>query len=291
MKMDKSRGIIKWLWGSLLAFILTCLAWLGTRVMLFDQFVIPTESMLPTLMPGDRVLVDKTIMGARIYSDFNFKPEGGELKCWRMRGTRTIQLNDIVVFNFPEHEKHLSFVINEVYCKRCVALPGDSLSIIDGHYVNNNFDGVLGNKKKQDDLANIPDSTLDFLLHTTPYDERIPWTIHQFGPLYIPRSGDIIKITPHEACLYRMLLEWETGKKIDFSWEENKVWANGKELKFHQFLHNYYFMAGDNASDSNDSRYWGLVPEEYIVGVVKYISYSVDSQTGKHRKGRTLKRV
>ena len=291
MKMDKSRGIIKWLWGSLLAFILTCLAWLGTRVMLFDQFVIPTESMQPTLMPGDRVLVDKTIMGARIYSDFNFKPEGGELKCWRTRGTRTIQLNDIVVFNFPEHEKHLSFVINEVYCKRCVALPGDSLSIIDGHYVNNNFDGVLGNKKKQDDLANIPDSTLDFLLHTTPYDERIPWTIHQFGPLYIPRSGDIIKITPHEACLYRMLLEWETGKKIDFSWEENKVWANGKELKFHQFLHNYYFMAGDNASDSNDSRYWGLVPEEYIVGVVKYISYSVDSQTGKHRKGRTLKRV
>lgn len=291
MKMDKSRGIIKWLWGSLLAFILTCLAWLGTRVMLFDQFVIPTESMQPTLMPGDRVLVDKTIMGARIYSDFNFKPEGGELKCWRTRGTRTIQLNDIVVFNFPEHEKHFSFVINEVYCKRCVALPGDSLSIVDGHYVNNNFDGVLGNKKKQDDLANIPDSTLDFLLHTTPYDERIPWTIHQFGPLYIPRSGDIIKITPHEACLYRMLLEWETGKKIDFSWEENKVWANGKELKFHQFLHNYYFMAGDNASDSNDSRYWGLVPEEYIVGVVKYISYSVDSQTGKHRKGRTLKRV
>ena len=291
MKMDKSRGIIKWLWGILLAFILTCLAWLGTRVMLFDQFVIPTESMLPTLMPGDRVLVDKTIMGARIYSDFNFKPERGELKCWRTRGTRTIQLNDIVVFNFPEHEKHLSFVINEVYCKRCVALPGDSLSIIDGHYVNNNFDGVLGNKKKQDDLANIPDSTLDFLLHTTPYDERIPWTIHQFGPLYIPRSGDIIKITPHEACLYRMLLEWETGKKIDFSWEENKVWANGKELKFHQFLHNYYFMAGDNASDSNDSRYWGLVPEEYIVGVVKHISYSVDSQTGKHRKGRTLKRV
>jgi signal peptidase I len=291
MKMDKSRGIIKWLWGILLAFILTCLAWLGTRVMLFDQFVIPTESMQPTLMPGDRVLVDKTIMGARIYSDFNFKPEGGELKCWRTRGTRTIQLNDIVVFNFPEHEKHFSFVINEVYCKRCVALPGDSLSIIDGHYVNNNFDGVLGNKKKQDDLANIPDSTLDFLLHTTPYDERIPWTIHQFGPLYIPRSGDIIKITPHEACLYRMLLEWETGKKIDFSWEENKVWANGKELKFHQFLHNYYFMAGDNASDSNDSRYWGLVPEEYIVGVVKYISYSVDSQTGKHRKGRTLKRV
>jgi signal peptidase I len=259
--------------------------------MLFDQFVIPTESMLPTLMPGDRVLVDKTIMGARIYSDFNFKPEGGELECWRTRGTRTIQLNDIVVFNFPEHEKRLSFVINEVYCKRCVALPGDSLSIVDGHYVNNNFDGVLGNKKKQDDLANIPDSTLDFLLHTTPYDERIPWTIHQFGPLYIPRSGDIIKITPHEACLYRMLLEWETGKKIDFSWEENKVWANGKELKFHQFLHNYYFMAGDNASDSNDSRYWGLVPEEYIVGVVKYISYSVDSQTGKHRKGRTLKRV
>ena len=56
-------------------------------------------------------------------------------------------------------------------------------------------------------------------------------------------------------------------------------------------MHNYYFMAGDNVGASNDSRYWGLVPEEYIVGVVKYISYSVDPETGKHRKGRTLKRI
>ena len=292
MRMSsRSSSIIKWLGGILLVSFLACTAWLATRVMLVDQFIIPTESMQPALLPGDRVLVDKTIMGARIYSDFNFKPEGGELKCWRTRGTRTIQLNDIVVFNFPEHNRHVSFIINEVYCKRCMALPGDSLSIVDGHYVNNNYNGELGNKQAQDHLATIPDSTLEYVLHTIPYDEKIPWTIRQFGPLYIPRSGDIIRITPHEACLYRMVLEWETGKKIDFSWEENKVWANGKELKYHQFLHNYYFMAGDNVGDSNDSRYWGLVPEEYIVGVVKYISYSVDPETGKHRKGRTLKRI
>ncbi|MBR5989130.1 MAG: signal peptidase I [Prevotella sp.] len=290
--MEKTiTSIAKGVMIIILSLSLLCLSWGGAHIFLFDQFVIPSKSMTPVLMPGDRVIVNKTIMGARIYSNLNFKPEGGELKCWRTRGTRTIRINDIVVFNFPEHNRHISFILNEVYCKRCVALPGDSLSIVDGHYVNNNFNGELGNKQAQDIFANIPDSTLEYVFHTIPYDENIPWTIHQFGPLYIPRSGDIIRITPHEASLYRMLLEWETGKRIDFSRKENKVWANGKELKYHQFRHNYYFMAGDNVGDSNDSRYWGLVPEEYIVGVVKYISYSVDPETGKHRKGRTLKRV
>ena len=50
-----------------------------------------------------------------------------------------------------------------------------------------------------------------------------------------------------------------------------EVWADSTELTSHRFMHNYYFMAGDNVLDSSDSRYWGLVPEEYIVGVVNYV--------------------
>ena len=57
--------------------------WLLMRAFLFDLFIIPTESMEPTLLPGDRVVVNKIIMGARIYSDFHFNKEGVELKSWR----------------------------------------------------------------------------------------------------------------------------------------------------------------------------------------------------------------
>lgn len=91
------------------------------------------------------------------------------------------------------------------------------------------------------------------------------------SPVYVPRKGDVMKITPNEAAYYRMILEWELDKGITWNRDKNAVYADGKPISTHRFTHDYYFMAGDNAADSNDSRYWGLVPEEYIVGVVGYV--------------------
>ena len=248
--------------------------------------------MTPTLIPGDRVIVDKTIMGARIYSDFNFNPEGGDLHSWRTRGLRCLKHNDIVVFNFPHHNWRINFIINNVYCKRIMALPGDSLSIVNGHYQNNNFDGVLGLETMQERLEHTPDSLLwPWSLPTIPHHEHFRWTIRNFGPMYMPRKGDIVKVTPYEAILYNIFLTWEIGKPIRCNWDTGEVWAGDVLLKQHRWQHNYYFMAGDNVLDSNDSRYWGLVPEEYIVGVVKCITCSVDSKTGERRKDRLFKKV
>ena len=255
--------------------------WLLMRVFLIDQFIIPTESMEPTLLPGDRVIVNKMIMGARIYSDFHFNKEGIELKSWRTRGLRRLQHNDIVVFNFPKHEDKVNFVINHVYAKRCVALPGDSISIVNGHYVNNNYEGTLGLESEQSRLANIPDSIIDTsVLYTLPYDTQLPWTIKDMGPLYVPRKGDRILITPKEANLYHLILEWETGKKVSCD-----------TIVYHTFQHDYYYLCGDNVLNSCDARYWGFVPEEYIVGVITHITYSINPYTGKRRRERTLKHV
>ena len=271
------------------SFMLIYILWLLCRVFLFDQFVIPTESMSPTLLPGDRVIVDKTIVGARIYSDFDFDPKGGELRSWRLRGMRQMKRNDIVVFNFPHHDGRINFIINNVYAKRCVALPGDTISIEEGYYRNNNHKGVLGVESAQNALHAMTDSMIwRQALYAMPFDGHLPWTIRNMGPLYIPRKGDIIPITAKEACVYRMLLEWETGKKVDFDWNSNSAKINGKEFTSHTFCHNYYFMAGDNVCDSNDSRYWGLVPEEYIVGVVRCVSYSLNKSDGELNKDRVF---
>ena len=271
------------------SFVLIYILWLLCRVFLFDQFVIPTESMSPTLLPGDRVIVDKTIVGARLYSDFDFDPKGGELRSWRVRGMRQMKRNDIVVFNFPHHEGRINFIINNVYAKRCVALPGDTISIEEGYYRNNNHKGVLGLENAQNALHEMTDSMIwRQALYAMPFDGHLPWTIRNMGPLYIPRKGDIIPITAKEACVYRMLLEWETGKKVDFDWNSNTAKINGKEFTSHTFSHNYYFMAGDNVCDSNDSRYWGLVPEEYIVGVVRWVSYSLNKGDGELNKDRVF---
>lgn len=285
--MEIIRRAIKFIIYILITLLFIYILWLSCRAFLFDQFVIPTESMCPTLVPGDRVVVDKTIAGARIYSDFNFNSEGGELKSWRMRGLRRIRHNDIVVFNFPHHNWKINFVINNVYAKRCVALPGDTLCIVEGWYKNNNHKGVLGLESQQEILHNMADSIiLQQGLYTMPFDSHLPWTIKNMGPLYIPRKGDIIPITAKEACVYRMLLEWETGKRIDFDWSGNTAKIDGKAFTSHTFCHDYYFMAGDNVCDSNDSRYWGLVPEEYVVGVARFVSYSLDKNQGTLNRER-----
>lgn len=266
--------------------------WLTTHIFVYDQFITPTESMMPTLLPGDRIIVDKTVFGARIYSDFNFEKNGTELKSWRTRGKRDILPNDILVFNYPNHDDKINFVINNVYAKRCIGVPGDSVSIANGHFRYNNYKGLIGLNGMQDSFEKMPDSVFpEFALHCLPYDGHLPWTIKNFGPLYLPRKGDHVKLTAKEGSLYRMLLEWETRKSITFDWETDRVFADGNTLDFHTFCHSYYFMCGDNVSNSNDSRYWGLVPEEYIVGVVSRISYSIDPKTGKYRKDRIFKKM
>lgn len=273
-------------------FVLLALLYLVGRIFIADQFIIPTWSMAPTLVPGDRVVVNKLLMGARIYTDFDFRDGGQELKSVRMRGVRRLQHNDIVVFNYPQVGGHIAFKINYVYCKRCIALPGDSLSIENGHYRCNNYDGVLGLQAEQDRLETVPDDAYDFAgMAVHPFDERVGWTFKQMGPLYIPREGDIMTLTAKEGVVYKSLLEYETGKTVTVDWEKDNVCLDGVPTEKHTWQHNYYFMAGDNVHDSMDSRYWGLVPEEYIIGVATYISYSRDRETNELQKKRLLKRL
>lgn len=252
------------------AFIIV--VWFAIRIFLFEQFKVPTSSMEPTLYPGDRIIVSKSVIGPRIYTDFHFNGRGGVLRSCRLRGLRRLRHNDIVVFNYPFHDGRISFVINHVYVKRCIALPGDSIGIVNGIYTNNNYGGALGDSAMQHTLARMPEERIDSsVLMKKHYDPHCHWTIKNMPAIYVPRKDDIIRITPREAYIYQRILEWETGKPLTIDWERNKVLVGDKVMFRHRFRHDYYFMAGDNVMDSHDSRYWGVVPEEYVVGVVEFI--------------------
>ena len=271
--------------------VVGCLAALyGGRIFIADQFIIPTESMEPTLIPGDRVLVNKLIAGARIYTDFDFDPNGQDLKAVRLKGIRKLRHNDIAVFNYPINGKRIAFKINYVYCKRIAALPGDTLMIKDGFYRINNYPGTIGIAEEQEKLAaetgHAPDELGWKMQHLA-----LGWTIQNGGPWYIPRKGDIIDIGYKEALLYGRLLEYETGKRMEINDSTHTALLDGKPIGKHRFKHDYYFMAGDNVCNSRDSRYWGLVPEEYIVGVVDRISYSRDRRTDKLRPERAWREL
>lgn len=259
------------------------------RIFIADQFIIPSDSMSPTLLVGDRVWVNKLIAGARIYNDID-SIKNETLQSWRTRGVRRIKRNDIIIFNFPINDNKIGFKINYVYAKRCIALPGDSISIVDGYYRNNNYHNDLGYMKAQHFLNSIPNNKLhDGIKYSFPYSySKYPWNIRNFGPLYVPRKGDVIHLNADNVLLYSMILEYEIGKIISVS-PNGEIFADGTPINYHIFTNDYYFTCGDNVMNSRDSRYWGFVPEEYIIGVVDFIPYSIDKNTNELRMNRFLK--
>lgn len=256
------------------------------RAYIADQFVIPSDSMLPQLQPGDRILVNKLIIGARIYDEFIFG-NGHPLKSHRVKGWRKIQHNDILVFNFPINRKQQSieFRLNYVYAKRSIGLPGDTVSIRGGYFHSSTHSGPLGDTTQQRRLSQTENQWIaPNVLHAMPFDSaHYGWTIKEFGPLYVPKKGDTITLDSINWKIYQKAVEYETGQKQTIN--------PSKSTRQYVFTKNYYFMCGDNVLDSNDSRYWGFVPEEFIVGVVSHITYSQSRSSGKLQWNRLLKNV
>ena len=85
------------------------------------------------------------------------------------------------------------------------------------------------------------------------------------------------------------MIEWES--KDSLSWKDSKVYIGDKHVRQYRFQSNYYFVAGDKTENSRDSRYLGLIPEEFIVGVAWKVWKSVDPYTGEYRKGRFWKNI
>jgi signal peptidase I len=108
-----------------------------------------------------------------------------------------------------------------------------------------------------------------------PFDSRFPWNVDNFGPLWIPKKGMTIKIDSTNIALYRKAIGEYEGNKLE---EQNgKLLINGKELTEYTFKMDYFFMMGDNRHNSADSRFWGFVPEDHIVGKAVFIWMSWDT--------------
>ena len=350
-KKSKAR---EWLDAIIFAVIAATLI----RLFIIEAYTIPTQSMENSLLAGDFLFVSKLSYGPRLPNTplaFPFAhhtmPLTDNVKAYseliklpykRLPGFAKIKNGDVVVFNYPRDiEKGRPVDKRENYIKRCIAIPGDTLKIIDRTiYLNDEVfeepddlqfsyrfetrNGVAINDKILKN-SGVTDRAADpragqYYYHMTPEaaekvgsfkavtqieilerprghanmrifpsDKKFSWNVDNFGPVIIPKKGETIQLTMENISLYASLIT--DYERNDLNISNGKILINGTEVQEYTFNMDYYFMMGDNRHNSEDSRFWGFVPEDHIVGKAVFIWLSLDKNESNLFKKIRWKRM
>jgi len=124
-------------------------------------------------------------------------------------------------------------------------------------------------KMLKDGFARTISPEIDSSQEVFPYDELHRWTRDNYGPLWIPKKGASIQLTSLNYPIYERIIRTYEGNKLDM--RGGKIYINDREETSYTFKLNYYWVNGDNLHGSQDSRYWGFVPEDHLMGKVSMV--------------------
>lgn len=242
------------------------------KIIFVEAYRIPTGSMENTLLVGDFLLVNKFIYGATTPRNIPFTQT--RIPFFRLPALKEPDRGDVVVFDYPGNTNELVSAEVTNYIKRLIGKPGDTIQII--------------NKKLFVNSAEVPDPpdakfnksvTSSTLLDIFPKGK--PWNDDNYGPVIVPKMGDLIKITPDNIEDWKTFIRRE-GHTVRLT-ADNKVFIDETENSSYKVEKNYYFMMGDNRNNSSDSRMWGFMPEDNIIGeaMIIYWSWNPDIPFGE----------
>ena len=288
---------------TLLTLVLTILVVLLIRALAFTSCTIPSSGMENTLFRGDRVIVNLWSYGLRL--------PFMNLVGYHRIGAKQAQKGDIILFNNPDPKYNdLLHDQREVFINRVVGLPGDTLMLnrefmITGDEVVSPDDKLLysypGNKEdllvQALENTGITDNTLlgydkgdyvrsfsHFELYLLKQDlqGKVPFkslqtdTTEGVHPFVVPARGMSVRIYPWNAKLLCNTISAHEGRNA--SLRGDTLLVDGKPIFSFPFTKNYYWVASGNSINICDSRLFGFVPEEYLIGKAGFIWFSKDEE-------------
>ncbi|MGD8778534.1 MAG: signal peptidase I [Ignavibacteria bacterium] len=250
--------------------IFAVIAALVFKTFFLEAFRIPTGSMENTLIAGDFLLVNKFVYGPTTPKYFPFMDN--RTPYLKFPGIKKPRLNDIIVFEFPGSQDEVFPQRQSNYIKRCIGVPGDTIKIIDKKlFVNGKFvEFPKSGKLIKGDLS--PRGIEDLRI----FPKNRNWNEDNYGPVFVPGKDIEVELNTKNIDQYEKIINLEQEDYV-VSVKENKIFINGLETDRYKFKQDYYFVLGDNRDDSYDSRFWGFVPEDKIVGEALLIYWSWDA--------------
>lgn len=256
--------------------VVTILIALFLKTFIVEAYRIPTGSMEDTLLVGDFLLVNKFIYGATTPRSIPFTDVS--LPFLRIPGFDSPGRGDIVVFEFPgkEEETARREILN--YVKRCVALPGDTVTIV------NKILLVNGREVPRPPFSRVDRSRIRSreFRNQRIFPPGARFNEDNYGPVVVPAKGDVLSLDPATVGEWRPVIEME-GHTVAFA--DSTVLVDSVPSEQYVVKRDYYFMLGDNRDNSLDSRFWGFVPDDLIIGKAMMVYWSWDESPEEKASG------
>jgi signal peptidase I len=246
--------------------LLTIAAALLLKTFVIEAFRVETGSMEGTLLVGDFVLVNKLAYGVHLRADLPL------LSRWipgiPLPGFMRPRPGDVVAFQFPGDRDDPVPRRWTRYVKRCIAGPHDTVQVVDRRVFLNGRELPAPPSSRFGDDPLLPRGQRQPRI----YPADAPFNEDNYGPLVIPREGDTVRLAADNIAEWGIIAERE-GHVVRIE-SGGEITVDGDSSGLFRVSRNYYFVMGDNREDSYDSRFWGFLPEDFIIGKPMLIYWS-----------------